>query len=281
MPTSGWRRPSSVSSGWIVRSSRRAPNQSSTLGSSDPAATTSIAQPSRVAAAPTPTSSVLPAARSRKNADASTISTMPMVKTNRARPRRLRLECRMPGPRHQGQRQQHVEQRQQPRQPPVAGAEVPLEVLLWRHLRLLAGGEEVTKLTTAIDRGNAVLRDRNCANGGRCTLRGHRRDHHAAARRAADQRDLGQPHRNVGPVQHRVDQQRQWLPVQRGHQPEAAQREDHRGAHQGLLVDQGPANAQAGGQSEQTGDHPDDQPNASPSRTWTMEERSDGSRPRR
>ena len=92
MPISGWRRPSSVSSGWIVRSSWRAPNQSSTLGSRDPAATTSIAQPSRVAAAPTPTSWVLPAARSRKNADASTISTMPMVKTNRARPRRLRLE---------------------------------------------------------------------------------------------------------------------------------------------------------------------------------------------
>ncbi len=63
--------------------------------------------------------------------------------------------------------------------------------------------------------------------------------------------------------------------------PEAAQREDHRGAHQRLLVDQGPANPQAGGQSEQTGDHPDDQPNASPSRTWTIDERSDGSRPSR
>ncbi len=46
------------------------------------------------------------------------------------------------GPRHQGQRQQHVEQRQQPRQPPVAGAEVALEVLLRRHLRLLARSEE-------------------------------------------------------------------------------------------------------------------------------------------
>ncbi len=76
----------------MVRSSRRAPNQSSTLGSSDPAATTNIAQPSRVAAAPTPTSWVLPTARSKKNADASTISTMPTVKTNSARPRRLRLE---------------------------------------------------------------------------------------------------------------------------------------------------------------------------------------------
>ena len=83
---------SSVSSGWMVRSSWRAPNQSSTLGSSDPAATTSIAQPSSVAAAPTSTNCVVPAARSRKNADASTISTMPRVNTNKARPRRLRLE---------------------------------------------------------------------------------------------------------------------------------------------------------------------------------------------
>jgi hypothetical protein len=47
----------------------------------------------------------------------------------------------------------------------------------------------------------------------------------------------------------------------------AAEREDHRGAHQRLLVDEGPADAQTGSQSEQTGDHPDDQPNASPSRT--------------
>ena len=78
-----------------------------------------------------------------------------------------------------------------------------------------------------------------------------------------------------------VDQQCQRLPVERGHQPEAAQREDHRGADQRLLVDQCPADAQAGRQSEETGDHPDDQPNASPRRTWTIDERSDGSRPSR
>ncbi len=80
----------------MIRSSRRAPNQSSTLGSSEPAATTSIAQPSSVAAAPTPTNCVVPTARRKKNALASTISTMPMVNTNSALPRRVRFECRMP-----------------------------------------------------------------------------------------------------------------------------------------------------------------------------------------
>ena len=76
----------------MTRSSRLAPNQSSILGSSDPLATTSIAQPSSVAAAPTPTNPVLPAARSRKKALASTMSAMPMVNTNSALPRRVRLE---------------------------------------------------------------------------------------------------------------------------------------------------------------------------------------------
>ena len=121
MPTLGCRRLSSSSSGWMIRSSRRAPNQSSTLGSSDPLATTSIAQPSSVAAAPTPMNSVLPTARSRKNALARTMSTTPMVNTNSARPRRVRLECRTPAHDHQRQREHHVEQRQQPRQRHRAG----------------------------------------------------------------------------------------------------------------------------------------------------------------
>jgi hypothetical protein len=80
----------------MTRSSRLAPNQSSTLGSSEPLATTSIAQPNSVAAVPTPTNCVLPAARSRKNALARTMSAMPTVKTNNARPRRVRFECRTP-----------------------------------------------------------------------------------------------------------------------------------------------------------------------------------------
>ena len=80
----------------MVRSSRRAPNQSSKLGSSEPAATISIAQPSSVAAAPTPTEPLVPTARSRTNASASTIRTIPIVNTNSARPRRVRLECRSP-----------------------------------------------------------------------------------------------------------------------------------------------------------------------------------------
>ncbi len=62
---------------------------------------------------------------------------------------------------------------------------------------------------------------------------------------------------------------------------EAAERQDHGGTDQGLLVDQGPTDSQAGRKSEKTGDHPDDQPNASPSRTCTIEERSEGSLPRR
>ena len=100
----------------MVRSSRRAPNQSSTLGSSDPAATISIAQPSSVAAAPTPTSCVVPTARRKKKALASTISAMPTVKTNSAVPRRLRLEWRSPTQDTNVRANSTYKQRQQPRQ---------------------------------------------------------------------------------------------------------------------------------------------------------------------
>ena len=96
MPTSGWRRCISRNSGSTKRMSRRAPNQSSTVGSSDPAATIAIAHSSKVAAVPTPTRSVLPTARRRKKALAATISAIPAVKTNSARPRRVALDRRIP-----------------------------------------------------------------------------------------------------------------------------------------------------------------------------------------
>ena len=126
----------------MIRSSRRAPNQSSTLGSSDPAATTSMAQPSSVAAAPTPTSCVVPTARRKKNALASTISTMPTVKTNSARPRRLRFECRIPAQDTRVSASSTYSSGSSHGSDVPSRAEVASQVLLGRHLRLLARGEE-------------------------------------------------------------------------------------------------------------------------------------------
>jgi hypothetical protein len=111
-----------------------------------PAAKITMAAPSNVTAAPIPTNSVLLIALRKKNALANTVSTMPTVKMNSARPigsgqliEGLAATARIAyaRPPHQRQREQHVQQRQQPRQ-----AKVPFQVLLWRHLRLLSGGEE-------------------------------------------------------------------------------------------------------------------------------------------
>ena len=93
---SGCRRANSRRNGAMRRSSRRAPNQSSTVGSRDPAATIAIAHISKVAAVPTPISSVLPTARIKKKALAATISAIPTVKMNNARPRRLGFATRIP-----------------------------------------------------------------------------------------------------------------------------------------------------------------------------------------
>jgi len=60
--------------------------------SSGPAARITTAAPNNVTAAPTPMNSVLLIALRKKNALAITVSTMPIVKMNSARPRRLRLE---------------------------------------------------------------------------------------------------------------------------------------------------------------------------------------------
>ena len=55
-----------------------------------------MAAPNNVTAAPTPTNSVLLIALRKKNAHANTMSTMPIVKMNSARPRRLQRASRMP-----------------------------------------------------------------------------------------------------------------------------------------------------------------------------------------
>ena len=55
-----------------------------------------MAAANKVAAAPTPTRCVVPTARIRKKALAATISAIPMVKVNNARPRRLGLARRIP-----------------------------------------------------------------------------------------------------------------------------------------------------------------------------------------
>jgi len=97
-----------------------------------PAAKITMAAPNNVTAAPIPTNSVLLIALRKRNALANTVSTMPTVKMNSARPigsgqliEGLAATARIAHarPPHQRQREQHV-------------------VLLWRHLRLLTGGEE-------------------------------------------------------------------------------------------------------------------------------------------
>ena len=191
MPTSGWRRPSSFSSGWMTRSSRRAPNQSSTLGSSEPAATTNIAQPSRVAAAPTPTGLAVPTARIRKkNADASTISTMPMVNTNRARPRRVRLEYRIPAHDTRDSASSTYSSGNSQGSELCARIQIAPQIFLGRHLRLLSCGEEGRQVTTAMRPATPYCDDRDLADGGRLTPRCDGGDHHAAACRAPDERHL-------------------------------------------------------------------------------------------
>ena len=265
----------------MTLSSRRPPNQSSTVGSREPAATTAIAHPSRAAAVPTPRRCLLPTARMRKNALASRISTMPTVKTNSALPRRLRFEWRNPAQDTRLKREQHVQQGDQPRQRDARRVEVPVQVLLRRHLRLAAGGEEHDSGHHRDHCGESVLQQRDSM-----TAVGLRSDAtlviitQLPAAQAISATWLS-PTEMLGQCSRVSIMQRQRLPVERRDHGKAAQREDHRRTDQRLLVDQRPPDAYTGGQCEQTGDHPDGQPNASPSRTWTMEERSDGMRPSR
>ena len=190
---SGCRALSSSSSGWIdpQLSSRRRTSPRRWAAAS-PLATTSIAHPSSVAAAPTPTNWVLPTARSRKNALASTISTMPTVNTNSARPRRVRFECRTPAHDTRRQREQHVEQRQQPRQRACrrtrgCAADTPRAPSPAARPAV----KNATRSPTAMSGATRVLHHRDSPHGRRACARRRRRDHHATACRAGDQRAPG------------------------------------------------------------------------------------------
>ena len=121
---------SSSSSGWIILSSRRAPNQSSTLGSSDPLATTSIAHPSSVAAAPTPTNSRV-TDRAQQEERAGQDDQCDADGEQEQRPATsAAVGVPHTRPRDQTSARADIEQRQQPRQrrprrPQVAGAGTP------------------------------------------------------------------------------------------------------------------------------------------------------------
>ena len=184
-------------------------------------------------------------------------------------------------PGHQGQGQHHIQQGNQPTQCQGSRSEVAIEVLPGGHLRLAPPGEEQHQGDRRDEGGDAVLDHRETTGGRRIPGGSDGGDHHATTGRGGDQRDLTQSDRDIGPLQRRVDQQGQRRPIHGGHYGKATEGDDHGAADHRLLVDQPPPDPQPGRHPQQAGDDPDDQPNASPRRTWTIEARSLGSRPRR
>ena len=115
-----------------------------------------------------------PTARSRKNASASTISTMPTVNTNSARPRRVRLECRMPA------HATRVSASSTYSSGSSQGSELPPEPRL--RFRYSSGDisgccppqKNTTRLTDRDHGGDAVLRHRDLLGGRRGAARRRR-----------------------------------------------------------------------------------------------------------